>query len=116
MSTLATGGMANYDSSFASFAPLLWIGTVFMLIGSLTFIRYVQVARGDPGALLRDSQIRTFLAIYLAFALGLLVARRSIGDASARPRCARPRSTSPRSSRRPDSPRPTTASGARRRT
>ena len=63
MSTLATGGMANYDSSFAAFGPaVLWVGTVFMLIGSLSFIRYVQLARGDPGALWRDSQIRTFLA------------------------------------------------------
>ena len=92
MSTLATGGMANYDSSFASFGPaVLWVGTVFMLIGSLSFIRYVQLARGDPGALWRDSQIRTFLAIYLAFTLGLLVARALHGDVVGADRGARGR-------------------------
>ena len=48
MSTLATGGMANYDSSFAGFSPAAqYVGTVFMLIGSLTFVRFVQFARGD---------------------------------------------------------------------
>ena len=81
MSSLATGGMGNYDSSFAPFAPAaLWVGTVFMLLGSMSFIRFVQFARGDPGALWRDSQIRTFLAIYLSFVLGLLVARALNGE------------------------------------
>ena len=82
MSTLATGGMANYDSSFARFSPAaLWIGTVFMLLGGMSFIRFVQFARGNPGALWRDSQIRTFLAIYGALVAGLLVARLLNGDA-----------------------------------
>jgi trk system potassium uptake protein TrkH len=81
MSTLATGGMANYDSSFARFSPAaLWVGTLFMLLGSMSFIRFVQVARGDPGALWHDSQIRAFLGFYLAFVLGLLVARALSGD------------------------------------
>lgn len=82
MSTLATGGMGNYDSSFARFAPAaLWIGTVFMLLGSLSFIRFVQFARGDSGALWHDSQIRAFLAIYLALVLALLLARVLNGEA-----------------------------------
>jgi trk system potassium uptake protein len=76
MSTVATGGMGNYDSSFARFGPAaLWIGTVFMLLGALSFIRFVQFARGDPGALWHDSQIRAFLGIYAGFVVGLLVAR-----------------------------------------
>ena len=82
MSSIATGGMGNHDSSFAPFGPAaLWIGTVFMLLGSMSFIRFVQFARGDPGAIWRDSQIRAFLGIYLAFVLGLLVARALNGDA-----------------------------------
>ena len=49
MSTIATGGMGNYDSSFASFSPAAqYVGTVFMLLGSLSFIRFVQFARGEP--------------------------------------------------------------------
>lgn len=76
MSTVATGGMANRDSSFAEFSPeAQWIGTVFMLIGSLSFVRYVQLARGEPRPLFQDSQIRLFLAIYLSLCAVLVVAR-----------------------------------------
>ena len=51
-----------------------------MLLGGMSFIRFVQVARGEPGALWRDTQIRAFLAIYAAFALGLILARSMNGD------------------------------------
>lgn len=82
MSSVATGGMGNYDSSFARFEPAaLWVGTAFMLLGAMSFIRFVQAARGDPGAVLRDSQIRAFLGIYLGLVVGLLVARLLNGDA-----------------------------------
>ena len=81
MSALATGGMGNYDASFAGFSPSAqYIATVFMLIGALSFIRFIQFARGDPGALFRDSQIRTFLGVYAAFALALILARSLNGD------------------------------------
>lgn len=50
MSSVATGGMANYDSSFAGFPPAAqYVATVFMLLGALSFIRYVQFARGIRG-------------------------------------------------------------------
>jgi trk system potassium uptake protein TrkH len=82
MSTLATGGMANSDSSFANVSPAAqWVGTVFMLIGSLSFVRYVQLVRGEPRPLLADSQIRTFLGIYLGFCATLVVARALLGVA-----------------------------------
>lgn len=76
MSTVATGGMANRDNSFADFSPAAqWIGTVFMLIGSISFVRYVQLVRGEPRPLLEDSQIRTFLAIYVGLCATLVLAR-----------------------------------------
>lgn len=82
MSTVATGGMANRDNSFADFSPAAqWIGTVFMLIGSLSFVRYVQLARGEPRPLFRDSQIRTFLGIYLGLCAALVIARALHGAA-----------------------------------
>ena len=81
-STIATGGMGNYDSSFAGFSPAAqYVATVFMLLGAMSFVRFVQLARGEPRALLEDSQIRAFLAIYAALALGLVVARVLAGDA-----------------------------------
>jgi trk system potassium uptake protein TrkH len=81
-STVATGGMANYDNSFAGFpAAAQYIAIVFMLLGAMSFTRFVQFARGDPGPLLRDSQIRAFLTIYAVLALGLVIARVQVGDA-----------------------------------
>ena len=80
----------------------------------MSFIRFVQFARGEPRALLRDSQIRAFLAIYAAFALG--AARRAPAERRRRStswRSARCCSTSPRSSPPPASPPPTTRSGGR---
>ncbi|HRO11655.1 TrkH family potassium uptake protein [Amaricoccus sp.] len=75
-STVATGGMANRDNSFADFSPAVqWIATVFMLLGAMSFSRFVQFARGEPKALFQDSQIRAFLTIYLCLAAGLLAAR-----------------------------------------
>ena len=76
MATLATGGMANSDSSFTKVSPAAqWVGTIFMLIGSLSFVRYVQLMRGEPRPLFQDSQIRTFLGIYLGLCAALVVAR-----------------------------------------
>jgi trk system potassium uptake protein TrkH len=76
MTTVATGGMANYDTSFVGFGPATQIvGIVFMLLGAMSFVRYVQLLAGDPAPLLRDSQIRTFLALYLALSLGVVASR-----------------------------------------
>ncbi len=76
MTTLSTGGMGNSDSSFAGFSPAAqYVSTVFMLLGSLSFARYVQLLRGQGGALWHDSQIRAFLAVYLAFVVSMLGAR-----------------------------------------
>jgi trk system potassium uptake protein TrkH len=80
-STVATGGMGNRDASFTEFTPAAqYVGTIFMLLSALTFIRYVQFARGDPGALFRDSQIRAFFLVYAVLCVGLLVARVQRGD------------------------------------
>jgi len=81
MSTVATGGMGNYDASFANFsAATQYVGTVFMLLGGMSFVRFVQLAAGEPGPLLRDGQIRAFLATYIALCAGLVVARMLNGE------------------------------------
>ena len=83
MTTIATGGYSTSDASIAVFqsAAVEWIGVVFMLVGSLPFVLYIQAVNGDPRALWRDSQVRWFLAIvgvsvllialWLALVLGL---------------------------------------------
>jgi len=63
MTTVATGGFANYDASFAGFSPgVEYAAVVFMFLAALPFVRFVQVMAGSAMPLLRDSQIRTFFA------------------------------------------------------
>jgi trk system potassium uptake protein len=76
MTTMSSGGMGNYDASFAPFSPAAqYVSTVFMLLAAISFARFVQALAGQPGALLRDSQIRTFLYVYGGFVAAILVAR-----------------------------------------
>lgn len=63
MTTVSTGGMANYDSSFTNFTPAMhYVAAVFMILSALPFLRYVQLLAGSPERLYRDSQVRVFLA------------------------------------------------------
>ncbi|MEO0429386.1 MAG: TrkH family potassium uptake protein [Pseudomonadota bacterium] len=72
MTTVATGGMGNYDSSFANLpAASHWVATVFMCLAALPFIRFIQLSRGHAEPLFRDPQIRTFLTIVLVIGLTL---------------------------------------------
>jgi trk system potassium uptake protein TrkH len=72
--------MGNYDSSFVNFSPTVhYVAIVFMLLGAMSFVRFVQFARGEPAALSADTQIRAFLLVYAALCLGLLVARAVAG-------------------------------------
>lgn len=69
MTTVATGGFGNYDTSFGAFPPPVhYVSVLFMVLGALPFIRFVQMTRGNFGALHRDSQARAFVAIVLGVA------------------------------------------------
>ncbi len=61
LTTVATGGFSTEDASFGAFkgAPE-YIATLFMLIASLPFVRYVQLLGGNTGSLFRDAQVRGF--------------------------------------------------------
>lgn len=76
MSTLATGGMATSDTSFIRYADepaILWVGTVFMFVGSLPFsIMILFAVRGRLDAL-RDPQIRVFAGYCIVFAVSVAV-------------------------------------------
>ncbi|GGB09701.1 TrkH family potassium uptake protein [Allosediminivita pacifica] len=69
MTTMSTGGFANYDASFGAFsgAPE-YVASVFMILAALPFVRYVQYVAGDRGAIWRDIQVRGFV-----FTIGALV-------------------------------------------
>jgi trk system potassium uptake protein TrkH len=64
MTTVSTGGFANYDSSFGSFgAGAHYVAVIFMLGSALPYVRYVQFMAGDVRPLFVDSQVQTFFAI-----------------------------------------------------
>ena len=72
MTSVSTGGYANYDASFGAYADrpgILWLGVLFMTMGALPFLLYMRALRGDRGALFRDQQVRGLLKILLALSL-----------------------------------------------
>ena len=73
LTTISTGGYANYDASFAAMrgAPE-YVASLFMILSSLPFVRYVQLARGTAEPLVADSQVRAFLFI-LGTTVGIMV-------------------------------------------
>lgn len=76
MTTISTGGMANYDTSFAGFTPAAqYVAMGFMLIGATSFVRFVQLGRGEVAPILQDTQVRTFLAVTAVLCAALLVVR-----------------------------------------
>ncbi|MDG2312679.1 MAG: TrkH family potassium uptake protein [Alphaproteobacteria bacterium] len=67
MTTIATGGFSTSDDSIGVFSKpsIEWIAVIFMIVGSLPFVLYLQAVRGRPMSLFRDSQVRWFLCLAL---------------------------------------------------
>ena len=86
MTTIATGGFANYDSSMGNFGPgVEYVASVFMILAALPFVRYVQLLAGTAKPLLVDSQIRAFLLAATTIVLVLAVWRWAQVDAIEEP-------------------------------
>ena len=64
LTTVATGGFSTHDASFGVLqgAPE-YVATLFMVLASLPFVRYVQLLAGASNPLLTDSQVRGFLVL-----------------------------------------------------
>ena len=75
MTTIATGGFSTHDASLGYYqdARIDVTATLFMLIGALPFVLYLQAIRGRPAGLFRDSQVRWFLAIAALAVLSVTV-------------------------------------------
>jgi len=70
MTTIATGGFANYDTSFAGFsAATEYVAVVYMLLAALPFVRFVQLTAGSAKPLLHDTQIRAFFGTVVVLVL-----------------------------------------------
>src|SRR3546814_2191209 len=68
MTSIATGGFSNYDASIAHFdnAGIEWAMSVIMLLGSVPFVLYLRVVRGNLRTVYADTEVRWFLAIVAA--------------------------------------------------
>ncbi len=79
MTTLSTGGFANYDNSFGAFGnpAAEWVAVAFMISGGIPFFLYISALRAGPMAFAANRQVRGFLAILalsiLAIALWLWI-------------------------------------------
>ena len=73
LTTVSTGGFANYDASFGVFSgPPEYAASLFMFLAALPFVRYVQLINGNPFALHRDPQIRGFV-LTIAALVGMVI-------------------------------------------
>lgn len=65
MTTLSTGGYSTSDGSIGNWPQLgvQWTAVIFMLLGAMPFLLYVQALRGRPLALWRDPQVRWLLVL-----------------------------------------------------
>ncbi|MEI4471601.1 TrkH family potassium uptake protein [Frigidibacter sp. MR17.24] len=81
LTTMSTGGFSSYDASFGAMtgAPEV-VASVFMILASLPFIRYVQLVRGEARPALADVQIRAFLRWTAVIVLALLLYRAALGE------------------------------------
>ncbi|HRV62139.1 MAG TPA: TrkH family potassium uptake protein [Albidovulum sp.] len=69
LATIATGGFSPRASSFADYSSAIHYATaLFMVLGSLPYIRYVQIVQGSARPLWRDAQVRGYLG-WIAFAV-----------------------------------------------
>ncbi|KGB80690.1 MAG: TrkH family potassium uptake protein [Pseudomonadota bacterium] len=81
LTTMSTGGFSTYDASFGTFqGPAEYVASVFMVLASLPFVRYVQIMGGHTGPMLRDSQVRTFLMVVLVL-VGVITVFRVVVNA-----------------------------------
>ncbi|MBN2905750.1 MAG: TrkH family potassium uptake protein [Rhodobacteraceae bacterium] len=70
LTTISTGGFSTHDASFGLYQGVPeYVASVFMILASLPFVRFVQLLAGQARPILRDSQIQTYLAIIAIFVL-----------------------------------------------
>ncbi len=70
--TIATGGFSTRDASFGAFqgAPE-YVAAVFMILGSLPFVRYIQMVQGTARPLFLDPQVRAFVIVVVTVTLAM---------------------------------------------
>ena len=67
MSTISTGGFSNHSSSFEYFKSysLENVSIIFMILGSLPFVIFIQFIHGQKMSIFKDDQIKLFLSLLI---------------------------------------------------
>jgi trk system potassium uptake protein TrkH len=67
MSTIATGGFANYDASIGHFKSwqIEFIAIFFMICGSLPLLLFYNLADGNWRSFFKNSQVRVFIGLVI---------------------------------------------------
>ncbi len=71
MTTISTGGFSNHNLSFGYFNSysLENISLIFMILGSLPFVIFIQFIHGQKMSIFKDDQIKLFLFLLLLIIL-----------------------------------------------
>ena len=71
MTTISTGGFSNYNQSFSYFNSfqIEIVSVIFMIIGSLPFVLYLQFLHRQKKFFFKDDQIKLFFLIILVIVL-----------------------------------------------
>lgn len=86
LTTIATGGYSTHDASIGHFNSGLIDGgaTLFMVLGSLPFVLYLQAVRGGWRQLVNDDQVQAFAMVIVAAiaAMTFYLAAQDVADAA----------------------------------
>lgn len=76
LTTISTGGFSTHDDSMGAYqgAPE-YVASVFMILGSLPFVRYIQMVQGSARPLFVDPQVRAYLGVILVVTLAMTLYR-----------------------------------------
>ena len=71
MTTLATGGFSTSDMSIGKYdnINIEFTISIFMILGSLPFVLYLQAVRGNIFAIFKDDQVQLFIFLVIASVL-----------------------------------------------
>lgn len=70
LATIATGGFSPLGSSFSTYQGAAeYAGAAFMILGSMPYVRFVQLVNGHSRPLYEDPQVRAYLR-WIVYAVG----------------------------------------------
>ncbi|HEX5079488.1 MAG TPA: TrkH family potassium uptake protein [Geminicoccaceae bacterium] len=73
MATISTGGYSTRDASIGAFGSVQieCVAIVFMILGSLPFVLYIQAGNGQLRPLFADAQVRWFMGMIALFVIAI---------------------------------------------